>query len=512
MNGAEALIQTLSDHEVNICFANPGTSEMPLLAAVDKVGGVHPVLCLFEGVATGAADGYGRMAERPAATLLHLGPGLGNGLANLHNARRARTPILNIVGDHASYHKQYDSPLESDIDSMAATVSSWVGRVSGPDSMGSATTNAISAACTRPLGVATLIVPADACWSDGGVAVAPTTGRLPPVVDEDSIRSVVKALRSGEPTAMLLSGRATRSDTLVTASRISAATGAKLFTATSTPRLERGAGVPRVERLLYRAESAAAQLSSFRHLILVDAPRPVAFFAYPGLPSDLVAGGCDVIELCSPADDAAVALGAVADVVAQGARATLASYERPALPTGSLTPDAVAAALGALMPEGAVVIDESNTAGLPAVSATAGAPPHDWLRLTGGSIGIGLPLALGAAMAAPTRKTIALQADGSALYTIQALWTMAREGANVVTVLLNNRSYAILRAELERTGATAGASACDMLDLSRPDIDFVRLAGGFGVDAATATTAEELVMALRHGLAHDGPYLVDAIL
>src|SRR6266511_3421868 len=465
MNGAQALIRTLVGCGVDTCFTNPGTSEMHFVAALDTVPEMRSALGLFEGVVTGAADGYGRMADKPAATLLHLGPGLGNGLANLHNARRARTPLVNVVGDHATYHEQYDAPLQSDIASAASSVSGWM------------------RASQRTADVA-----------------------------RDAVDAVAKVLVSGEPSALLIGGSVTREAGLVAASQVANATGAKLLGETFPARLQRGAGVPPIERLGYLAEFMTAQLTGLRHLVLVDTKAPVSFFAYPEKPSYLVPDGCDVHVLAAGADDAVGALEHLADVVGQ-AEPTLQPAARPERPTGDLTGEAVANAIGALLPEGAIVSDEANTAGLWVAAATAGAPPHDSLTLTGGAIGQGLPVATGAAVACPDRKVVCLEADGSAMYTLQALWTQAREDLDVTTVIFNNRSYAILNLELSRVGAESpGPKALDMLDLSRPDLDFAALAEGMGVPAAQATTADELVTALERGLAEPGPYLVDAVL
>ena len=513
MNGAQALIRTLVDSGVDMCFTNPGTSEMHFVAALDSVPEMRGVLGLFEGVVTGAADGYGRMAGRPASTLLHLGPGLGNGMANLHNARRASTPVVNVVGDHALYHRQYDAPLASDIEAAASNVSGWYRSSGSPAEVGRDAADAVAAALGPPGQVATLVLPADVSWLDGGEVAAPAAPTRRSAVADDVVDQVAKVLRSGEPCAVLVGGAALREEGLVAAGRVAGATGAKLLCETFPARLERGAGLPAVERLGYLAEFTMAQLAGTRHLVLVDARSPVSFFAYPDKPSDLVPEGCEVHVLAGAADDVVGALSALAEVVGAPAdAASLAPASRPPRPTGALTAEAVANALGALLPEGAIVSDEANTSGLWAPAATAGAPRHDWLTLCGGAIGQGLPLATGAAVACPDRKVVALEADGSAMYTMQALWTHAREGLDVTTVILNNRSYAILNLELNRVGAEPGPKALDMLDLSRPDLDFVALATGMGVPASRATTAEELTEQLGRALAEPGPALVEAVL
>jgi acetolactate synthase-1/2/3 large subunit len=515
MNGARALLSTLVDAGVDVCFANPGTSEMHFVAALDDVPAMRGILCLFEGVVTGAADGYGRVADRPAATLLHLGPGLGNGLANLHNARRAHTPIVNVVGDHATYHARYDAPLQSDIASIAGPVSGWYRSTARADDVAGDAADAVTAAMGPPGCVATLVLPADASWSQS------STGPCPPrpvrrrtVVPSDTVDEVAKALRSGERTALLLGGSALRADGLDAASRVADATGSALLGETFPANLERGAGIPAVERLAYFAEMAQAQLEGVRHLILVDSTPPVSFFAYPDKASDLVPDGCTVHTLARPGEDATGALESLAEAVGAPADGgTPAPALRPDRPTGALTTESLAAAVGAVLPDGTIVVDEGNTSGLFVSAATAGAPRHDWLTLTGGAIGIGLPMATGAAVAAPDRPVLCLQADGSAMYTIQALWTQAREGLNVTTVVLSNRSYAILNIELHRVGADAGGpQARRLLDLAEPDLDFCALARGMGVPAHRVESAEDLATALERGFAEAGPSLIEVLL
>jgi acetolactate synthase I/II/III large subunit len=512
MNGAQALIRTLADAGVDLCLTNPGTSEMHFVAALDDVPEMRAVLGLFEGVVTGAADGYARMADRPAATLLHLGPGLGNGLANLHNARRGATPVVNIVGDHATSHERFDAPLQSDIEGVARNVSGWYRRSSSTADVAGDAADAVAAAMGPPGQVATLVLPADVSWGDGASPAPPhrPTGRAE--VGADRVEVAAKALLGDEPAVILLGGSATREPALVAAARVAHATGATVLCETFPARLERGAGIPAVDRVAYLAEFAAMQLDGTKHLVLVDVPSPVSFFAYPGKPSDLVPEGCEVHVLAAGADDAARALEHLAERVGASDDAPRQAASRPDRPTGPLTAEAVAQAVGALLPEGAIVADEANTSGLWVPGATAGAPRHDWLTNTGGSIGIGLPLATGAALACPDRPVLCLQADGSAMYTVQALWTQARENLDVTTIVYSNRSYAILALELGRVGAgEPGPKAHDMLDIGRPDLDFAALAQGMGVDATTATTAEELTGALERALAEPGPHLIDAV-
>jgi acetolactate synthase-1/2/3 large subunit len=512
VNGAQALIRTLVAAGVRTCFTNPGTSEMHFVAALDSVPEMRAVLTLFEGVATGAADGYARMSGVPGATLLHLGPGLGNGLANLHNARRARVPIVNIVGDHATYHTRYDAQLQSDIETVARNVSRWVRTSNATSELAADARAAITAAIGPPGQVATLILPADVSWNDGAEPASAPEPAAPPRASTDVVDEIAKLLRGRGAAAILLGGRALREAPLTRAARIAAATDARLLIEVFPTRLERGAGLPAGERLAYIPELAAVQLKGLKHLVLVDAKAPVSFFAYPGKNSDLVPDGCQVHELTGAGDDVEGSLEALEDAVG-GSRAEplRQAPSRPSPPTGALTGESVSQAIGALLPEGAIVSDESLTSGATLPASTAGAPHHDWLTLTGGAIGQGLPVAVGAALACPERPVFALQAEGSALYTIQSLWTMAREQLDVTVVILNNRSYAILNIELARVGAhAAGPTAKAQLELGRPDVDFVAIGNGLGVPSRRVASAEELMDALRDAIAEPGPHLIEA--
>jgi acetolactate synthase-1/2/3 large subunit len=513
MNGAQALIRTLVDAGVTTCYTNPGTSEMHFVAALDSVPEMRAVLALFEGVATGAADGYARMSDKPAATLLHLGPGLGNGLANLHNARRGKVPVVNIVGDHATYHTQYDAQLQSDIETTARNVSKWVRTSSSTEQLARDAAEAVASALGPPGQVATLILPADVSWSEGGQPAPLPTTPQPPIASDDTVKAIAEALRGGGRSALLLGGRALRRDGLMAAGRIAAATGASLLIETFPTRLERGAGLPVSERIAYVPELASVQLAGLRNLVLVDAKAPVTFFAYPGKKSYLVPDGCEVRELASGSSDALGSLEALVEALgARQAKPTLQQPARPERPAGPLTAENACKAIAALLPEGAIVSDEAVTSGQTLAGDTAGGPTHDWLTVTGGAIGWGLPAAVGAAIACPDRPVVAVEGEGSAMYTIQSLWTMAREGLDVTAIIFNNRSYAILNMELQRVRAgSAGEKAKAQLDLSQPDLDFAQIAGGLGVPAARATTAEEFGSALERALAEPGPHLIEAI-
>ena len=514
MNGAHALMKTLADAGIVVCFSNPGTSEMHFVAALDAEPRMRAVLALFEGVATGAADGYARMAGKPAATLLHLGCGLGNGLANLHNARKGKVPVVNIVGDHATYHVPLDAQLQSDIETVARNVSPGFVRTSqSTATLCADAVDAIRAARGLPGQVATLILPADVSWGDGGTPYPPPLPPAPPPVDDATVAAIAGAIRGGGKTALLLGGQALREPGLLAAARIAAQCEVKLFCEVFPTRLERGAGLPAVERIAYLAELATLQLTGIEHLVLVDAKPPVSFFAYPGKASELVPKGCAVHTLATPAQDAAASLDKLAAALdAAQAAPALQPAARPSRPRGRLTAAKVCKAVGHLLPERAIVIDEAITSGLLLGTMTAGSPRHDLLTLTGGAIGQALPNAVGAAIACPDRPVLALVGDGSAMYTLQALWTMARERLDVTTILFNNASYSVLNVELERVGADAapGPKARSQLDLHGPVLDFCRLAQGMGVHAARADTAESFCKALEYALAHPGPHLIEA--
>jgi acetolactate synthase-1/2/3 large subunit len=512
MIGAQALISSLVGAGVDACFMNPGTSEMHFVHSLDAVPQMRGVLCLFEGVATGAADGYARITGRPAAVLLHLGPGLGNGLANLHNARRAHSPVVCIVGAHATGHARLDAPLESDIEAIAGPVSGWV-RTSGTTRSAAADAMRAVAASYREGGqVATLVLPADVSWSEGGAAAAPRPVPRPDPVSDADISAAAGAIKTGPAPLLLLGGRALTERGLRAASRIAVATGARLLAETFPARMDCGAGRPAVSRLAYLPELADTQLAGAGQLILAGARAPVAFFAYPGRSGELTPDGCAVTQLADKTQDAEAALEQLAALVAPDAEPVLAPPATAPAEPGPLTVQSLAAAVAATLPPDAIVVDEANTSGIAMPAALAGAARHTLLMLTGGAIGQGLPVATGAAIAAPARRVVCLEADGSALYTIQALWTQAREQLDVTTVLLNNSSYAVLRMELARVRAgTPGERAASMLSLASPGPDFTQISRGLGVPACRVSTAGELTEALRQAHATPGPQLIEAI-
>jgi acetolactate synthase-1/2/3 large subunit len=510
MNGAESLVRTLVAGGVDVCFTNPGTSEMHFVAALDRVEGMRCVLGLFEGVVTGAADGYWRMKGTPASTLLHLGPGLANGLANLHNAKKANSGIVNIVGQHATYHIGYNAPLTSDIEGLARPMSAWV-RTS-PDAKSVAADGAAAIAAARNAQIATLILPADTAWNEAdGIAQVPDDSQRASY-SAQAVDHAAKVLRNGgASTLLLMTGSALTEHGLDLAARIAGKTGCKVMAQTYNPRMARGRGRFSIDRIPYVIEQALPILKDFKNIVLVEANDPVAFFAYPNKPSMLKPQGCEVHRMTSGAENSVAALEALA-----GALHAQASDRQPqkrieiAKPTGALTHAAIAQAIAMAIPENAIVVDESVTTGRAFFPPTAAAAPHDWLQNMGGSIGFSTPVATGAAVACPDRKVICMVGDGSAMYTLQSLWTQAREGLNVVTIVFANKIYQILRGEFDGVGAgEPGQRAQDMLRLDRPDLDFVALAKGMGVPGRAVANADDFNKALAEAIAEPGPRLIE---
>jgi acetolactate synthase-1/2/3 large subunit len=515
MTGAESLVRTLVKSGVSVSFSNPGTSEMHSVAALDRVEGMRCVLGLFEGVCSGAADGYYRMTDKPAATLLHLGPGLANAAANLHNAKKAGSGIVNIVGEHATHHIKYDTPLTADIEGIAKPFSHWVKTSPNPGTVGKDGAAAVQAARQGCGQIATLILPADCAWTPGGEVAEPLPVPTQSKPSADAVKAAAKALSSGEPAMLLLGGRALRARGLELAGKIAAKTGCKVQGSGGTARLSRGAGRVQITRLHFVVEQAQAMLKGMKQMVLVGAKEPAAFFAYPGKPSILTPEGCTLTKLCAVEDDCEAALEALAaELGATGLQpAGVAQPKRPDKPTGKFTLDGLGQALGAVLPEGAIVIDESVTTGRGFFPFSAGAPPHDWLNNMGGSIGFGAPVAVGAAVACPDRKVVCMIGDGSAMYTIQALWTMARDNLDVCVIIFANRSYQILYSQLSDVGApNPGPRAIDMLTLDRPTLKFVELAKGMGVEGAQAHDLEGLNKQLQYAMSTKGPYLIEVVM
>lgn len=514
MNGAQSLLQTLVNCDVEVCFGNPGTSEMHFVAALDSVPKMRSILCLYEGVATGAADGYGRIAGKPAATLLHLGPGLANGLANLHNARRANTPIVNVVGDHATYHLQYDALLTSDIAGFARPVSSWIQESKSSKTVAGDAARAVQAARSAPGAIATLILPADNAWNEADHAADPLPNATPASISSGVVEHIVSLLGNGRKTVLLLRGAALYGEGLEAAGRVQAACGARLMCDTFAPHIELGAGRIPVERVPYFAEQIVGTFAGVEQLILVGTRPPVSFFAYPGKSSWCTPAECSISYLAHPHEDAVEALQAVADALKAPAQAERrVPLVLAGLGSGQLTAQSVAQAMAEYTPENAIFADESTTAGFALLSTMATARPHTHIPLTGGSIGSGLTLAVGAAVAAPDRKVICPHGDGGAAFSMQALWTMARENLDITVVIYANRSYGILNIELQRVGAVAsGSKALSMLDLHNPEMNWVQIAQGLGVEASRATTAEAFNDQYRSAMRSRGPRLIEAMI
>ena len=515
MNGAECLLRTLLAHGVDTCFMNPGTSEMQFVAALDRVPEMRGVLCLFEGVCSAAADGYARMLRRPAATLLHLGPGLGNALTNFHNARKARSPVVSIVGQHTTGHLLCDAPLSADIEAFARPVSSYIRSLERAEDMGEEAAAAIRAACAPPGQIATLIVPADFSWSEAGEPGVARPLEGAPGPRAECVREAARVLLGPEPAGLLLGGGALLEQGIVAAGQLAAGAGVRVFANRVSARMACGGGRFAPQRLAYFPEPAEAMLAGLKHIILVESVPPVSFFGYPGRRSYLAPEDCEFHVLAPIKANGTEALEALVEECGVGRFWPRApEIPRPALPTGaSLTPDTIGLALASLLPEGSIVSDEMVSSGETVLQHLSSASSYDLLPITGGAIGQGLPLALGAAIACRDRKVIALEADGSGMYTLQSLWTMARERLDVVSVILANRRYRILDIEMQRTGAGAmGRMANDMVDIGRPDLDWVRLSEGMGVPATRAATADEFVAQFRAAVREKGPALIEAVL
>jgi len=513
MNGAENLLNSLLAGGIEVCFTNPGTSEMHLVSAIGNSTRMRAVLCLFEGVTSGAADGYARISGKPALTLLHLGPGFANSMANQHNAMRAHVPLVNVIGDHATYHLQYDTPLTSDITAYASISSSWVRSSRSANDLAQAAAEAVQASMQGAGCIATLIVPANHAWETATGSVAPLPLPKPEKVARTTINQIASFLLNGKRTALYLGGHALQENSLLAAGRIGKACNADLFCEYFPARLQRGAGRVKVVRLPYFAEHAAALLRGYEQIVLAGAKAPVSFFAYPAKPGWLAPENCEIRSLCEADQDIRSALEAVAGRI--GAPETpepAGQAPAEASPKGTLTPTAIGQSLSALMPADAIVSDEAVTCGPEIFQCTENAARHDWLGVTGGAIGLGLPLSLGAAIASPHRKVIALEADGSAMYTPQALWSMAREQADITVIIMNNSSYAILNVELAMSGGGQPTNkTLSMLNLGQPNINWLELSGSMGVPATRATTAEEFHSQLAAALRAKGPRLIEAM-
>ena len=512
MNGAESLVHTLLKSGVDTCFCNPGTSEMHFVAALDRIPGMRCVLGLFEGVVTGAADGYARASGKPAATLLHCGPGLANGLANLHNARRAMTPIVNIVGDQATYHRPNDPPLTADTEGWARGVSGWVRTASDVATVGADAAAAVQASRIAPGQIATLILPSDTSWNDGGVAAEPLPRLATPCAAPSQIDEAAAILRAGggRKVALMIGCGAVTEEGLELMGRIGAATGCRLMGDTSgtTPR---GAGRLLLERVPYVVDAAVAAMAGTEHIILCAAKKPMTFFAYPGKPQSGLPPTAQVHVLARKDQDPLDALRRLAEALHAPPAPAVDNGARPEPGRGALTPESFAATVAAMIPEGALLVEEAITygRGLGVVAKTA--RPHIAMSPSGGAIGGGMPMAVGAAVGAPDRKVINLQADGSGMYTVQSLWTQGRERLDVTTVILSNRKYQILLGELANVGANPGRTALEMMDLGNPDLNWAKLAEGMGVEGARAETADAFTDLFASAMQRKGPFLIELV-
>jgi acetolactate synthase I/II/III large subunit len=516
MTGAEILVKTAEKSGIEVCFVNAGTTEIPILNAFDLSPGIKPVLGLFEGVCTGAADGYGRMLDKPAMTLLHHGPGFANGIANLHNARRAGIPLFNVIGDHASWHRGADAPLTMDIEKLADTVSGWVRTSKGADTLSKDIAEAVSE--TMYGQISSLIVPHDFLLSKcASEEISAPDYQFDPV-DNDAIENAVRLLHGSGRVAMILGGKALRRSGLMAAGRIKAATGCMLFAETFPGYMERGSGLPDVKRIPYFPEGAIEMLSQYEAVILAGAKEPVTFFGYDGIPGFILQDYQQKLSIGKNRQNVLEALESLADALCTRIESSaisnvLSKPDHPEIPAGKLTPDTACAVLAAMQPEGAVIVDEGLTTIFHYYSITSGLPPFIIMAVTGGAIGYGIPCAVGAAIACPDRPVINFQADGSAMYTVQGLWTQARESLNVTTLICSNRSYNILKMELLRAGINSpGTKACSLIDIDKPDIDWVSISRGFGVPAVSVDMAGSLARELGRALAEPGPHLIEMVL
>ena len=514
MNGAEALLRTLMAAGIDTCFSNPGTSEMHFVAVLDRVPGMRGVPVLAEAVATGAADGYARMARRPAATLLHCAAGLANSLANLHNAKRARSPIVNLVGDLSHSHRPFDPPLAGDIESLAQTVSGWTRSCLDVQAIAGDGAAAVAAARSDAGTIASLILPSDVCWGDGAQVAAPRMPRPRAAVDDGAIALSAEWLHDTPGTVLLLGADALLEPALQMAAAVARHTGARLMAESAIPRIRRGRGLPDVARIPYApAQAQAVQaLKDVPRIVLVGARRPVFSFAGPDGRSSPLAAHTRLAALSGPEEDAQDALERLAQYLGVPHWQPEEQPVRPEPAQGAVTPEAFAQSLAALLPADAAVVDEGVSFGRAMYARMREAAAHDWMQLTGGAIGSGMPMATGAAIAVPDRRVVNLQADGSALYTAQALWTQAREKLDVTTVIFSNRRYAILFDEMERVGAQPSTRADALLSLDRPAVNWVQLAAGLGVEAESVQTMEAFNAAFERAVCRRGPRLIELVI
>lgn len=514
MNGAESMLETLINNGVEVCFSNPGTSEMHMVSAMGKSTGMRAILGLFEGVCSGAADGYSRMAGKPACTLLHLGPGLSNASANLHNAYKANSSVINLIGDHAIYHKKYDAPLTSDIEGLANPVSHWVKTSQSAEALPGDAAMAVQIANTGPGKIATLIVPADCAWDESIEATLEQALPQAPSINDETVEKAAELLKNGKSTILLMNNLALTEKGLEIADKISQKTGARIFCDTFTKRLPRGQGRCNIERLGYFSEQASEQLKGVEQFIMVGTKAPVAFFAYPGKASEFYPEDGTLHVLSHPDENAEDALDRLSEAVgARDLKPRILELKKPGLGSGDLTPSSIGMTFAELMPVDAIIVDEAATSGAACQGYSTTSEPHDWLSLSGGSIGFCLPAAIGAAVACPDRKVICSHGDGGAMYTIQSLWTMVREDLDICIIIFANRKYQILQIELARVGAQSmNKQTLDVLNIDNPELNFADLAKGMGMKAARVTTIEDFNRHYREAMDEKGPFLIEAVI
>ncbi|MWV26852.1 acetolactate synthase large subunit [Erythrobacter sp. GH3-10] len=511
--GADLLLDSLYDAGARICFANPGTTELSLVSALARDGRMRCVLSLFEGVCTGAADGYARVSGEVPLTLLHLGPGFANGIANLHNARRAGSRIVNLIGDHATWHLEYDAPLTSDIHSLASPVSREVIYLDKPDAIADGVTNAFAATNIAEGGAATIIFPTDVVDAPApadATALAQVPYSPAPVADA-KIESSAKALDEGGDVVVLLGGNALGEAGVRAGGRLAAALGGRLLMEPYPAIVTLGGDLPKVERQAYFPDDVIAQMGESR-VVLAGARMPISYFGYEGWPSQLVPED-RLVRLAEPGDDAVAALEALADHFdAKAATAPVAAEDVNSPPADKdVSAASIVEELLVQLPEDSIISLEGSTMGGPWLRNAHRAPKHRVITNTGGAIGQGLPCAVGAALAQPDARIVSLQSDGSAQYTLQSLWTMAREGLKVTIIIAANHRYAILQTELNRAGVPLDDKVvANLTKLDHPRVDWVSLAQGYGVEATYARTNGELAEAMRRGLSLDGPMLIQA--
>ncbi len=513
MMGAQWMLKSAAAAGIEVCFANPGTTELPFVAAMDRATEIRPLLGLFEGVCSGAADGYYRIRRKPAMTLTHLGPGFANAIANFHNARRARSAIFNVIGEHMSWHVAADPPLASDIESLARPVSAGVWRADTPATLHNATVGALQGLQQRG-GIQTLILPMDLQEDPVQHSIAaPVAAQAAADYDAAAVATVAADITAGRKVLLYLGADALGEAALRRLARLAALPNVELVGETFPAASEHGRGLPAIKRLVALAEKAHPYLLGFERVAVLAAEPPVAFFGARGLPSHL-GDPARMATVCGPGGRVAEALEELLARVRPAAAPASTVQRVSDTDLGeSLTPESASRVVAAHLPANAIVSAEGATLGFPFNALASQAERHTTIVLTGGAIGQGLPSAFGASVAAPDRKVVALQSDGSALFTIQALWSMAREGSDVVVILASNQRYNILINEMSRNGyALTSPPVRDLLNLARPAVDWQALSTSFGVPSNRVESVSALRRAFQAALAERGPRLIEVVL